>query len=78
VLLDLVMPEMSGRDLLERVRELRPEVPVLLTSGYSEEPSKDRPRAQAQAFLRKPYRQAELGRALVEAIRLGRTERAPD
>jgi CheY-like chemotaxis protein len=61
--------------LLERVRELRPEVPVLLTSGYSEEPSKDRPRAPAQAFLRKPYRQAELGRALVEAIRIGRIGR---
>jgi signal transduction histidine kinase/ActR/RegA family two-component response regulator len=78
VLLDLVMPEMSGRDMLERLRELRPEVPVLLTSGYSEEPSKDRLRANARAFLRKPYRQAELAQALVEAIRLGRPERAPD
>ncbi len=74
VILDLVMPEMSGRKMLERIRELRPEVAVLLTSGYSEEPERERSSAQA-AFLRKPYRQAELGTALAEAIGLGRSRR---
>ena len=72
VILDLVMPEMSGRKTLERIRELRPEVTVLLTSGYSEEPARERSRAHARgAFLHKPYRQAELARALAEAIGLG-------
>ena len=76
VILDLVMPEMSGHEMLERIREIRPKVAVLLTSGYSEEPARERSRGQARrAFLRKPYRQAELGRALAEAIGLGHSRK---
>jgi signal transduction histidine kinase len=69
VLLDLVMPELPARAMLERIRELRPELPILLTSGYSEELVKERPRIDARAgFLRKPYRRAELAKALADAV----------
>jgi len=64
----------SGRKMLERIQELRPEVAVLLTSGYSEEPARERSRAPRAAFLRKPYRPAELGRALAEAIGLDHSQ----
>jgi nitrogen-specific signal transduction histidine kinase/CheY-like chemotaxis protein len=37
VISDMVMPEMSGLELRQRLRELRPNLPVLLMSGYSEE-----------------------------------------
>ncbi|MCP4641276.1 MAG: response regulator [bacterium] len=36
VLLDVVMPEMSGPDAYEKMREMRPDVKVLFCSGYSE------------------------------------------
>ncbi|MFT3859502.1 MAG: response regulator transcription factor, partial [Aquabacterium sp.] len=36
-LLDLSMPEMSGIDVLRQCRALRPEMGVLILSGYSEE-----------------------------------------
>ena len=33
----MVMPEMSGLELRQRIRTIRPSLPVLLMSGYSEE-----------------------------------------
>jgi two-component system, cell cycle sensor histidine kinase and response regulator CckA len=33
--LDVVMPRLNGREVSERVRQLRPGTPVLLVSGYA-------------------------------------------
>jgi CheY-like chemotaxis protein len=35
VMLDAIMPGLRGEDVFRRVQELRPDVPVLLSSGYS-------------------------------------------
>ena len=37
VISDIVMPEMSGLELRDRMKEIQPAVPVLLMSGYSQE-----------------------------------------
>jgi len=37
VILDQSMPGLSGRDVLEALRGIRPEFEVLISSGYSEE-----------------------------------------
>ena len=34
VITDLVMPQMSGRELIERLRRIRPQIPILTASGY--------------------------------------------
>lgn len=36
VILDIVMPILGGKDVYERIKKIKPEVPVLFTSGYSE------------------------------------------
>lgn len=59
---DLVMPgDISGLDLIARTREKRPEIKLLLTSGYARDhltSTEDVP------WLRKPYRMADLADAL--------------
>ena len=42
VVTDLTMPGMNGFDLIEQLRLLRPEVPVLMTSGYTREEDQQR------------------------------------
>ena len=35
VILDMIMPEMGGGEAFDRIREIQPTMPVLLSSGYS-------------------------------------------
>jgi PAS domain S-box-containing protein len=62
---DVMMPGMNGVELAERARATRPDLPVVLASGYSEEMA----RGNASAFetLAKPYGAATLGAALAAA-----------
>ncbi|MCX8063625.1 MAG: response regulator, partial [Candidatus Hydrogenedentes bacterium] len=36
VILDIVMPLLSGKEVYEKIKAINPEIPVLFTSGYSE------------------------------------------
>jgi nitrogen-specific signal transduction histidine kinase/ActR/RegA family two-component response regulator len=61
VLLDMTMPGLSGVDTLERIRELRPDLPVLLSSGYGPEQSAHLVSQDSRcSFLAKPYRRQQL------------------
>lgn len=65
VLLDIQMPEMNGWDTLDRIRELDPDVPVLLLSGGASDPPADRTsQNEAAGILHKPFASAELLRAI--------------
>ncbi len=60
VLLDIVMPNMSGWEVLAALRERAPALPVILVSGY---PATDQPEDSVEngdAFLAKPFALEEL------------------
>ena len=58
---DIVMPGMTGRQLAERLKPLRPRMPVLYTSGYSEEVMSSRGVLEpGLPFLSKPFTVQEL------------------
>jgi CheY-like chemotaxis protein len=61
VILDIVMPGISGWDVLRAIKAHRPALPVIVQSGYvvSGNHPEDTP-LKADAFLRKPYELAEL------------------
>jgi PAS domain S-box-containing protein len=56
VLLDLEMPGMSGAETYRALRALRPELPVVLVSGYDQDVASQRfGGGRLAGFLRKPY-----------------------
>jgi len=65
VLLDLTMPRMGGEEALREMRALRPDVPVVLWSGYGQ---RDEPGDPAIPFLRKPFSARELVDKAREAL----------
>ena len=61
ILCDVVMPNMTGTELLARVQADRPELPVILMSGYSAEDLRARGLEQPPVpLLTKPFTQGEL------------------
>jgi PAS domain S-box-containing protein len=67
---DIVMPGgINGWELVDLARQLRPGLPVLLTSGYALETLAKHGRLRAGAVvLTKPYRKADLARRLREVV----------
>jgi signal transduction histidine kinase/CheY-like chemotaxis protein len=63
VILDLTIPGgMGGREAMERIRELDPQVPAIVSSGYSNDPVlADFGRYGFQAVVPKPYEVSQLG-----------------
>ncbi|MHC4777039.1 MAG: PAS domain S-box protein [Planctomycetota bacterium] len=69
VFTDVVLPDVNGIELAEKLLKKRPDLPVLLTSGYTERKSQLTDiKERGLPFLQKPYRLAELLKAVHEAI----------
>jgi CheY-like chemotaxis protein len=69
VLLDLTMPNMDGQQFFHHIRDLDSTVPVILSSGYSEEEAMKRfHNTGIAAFIQKPY-QVEVLIAKIQEIR---------
>jgi two-component system, cell cycle sensor histidine kinase and response regulator CckA len=69
VLTDVVMPEMSGRELAERLADLLPGTPVLFTSGYADGEIFRRGLLAPQSeFLDKPFSPDAVVRAVRERL----------
>jgi PAS domain S-box-containing protein len=62
LLTDVIMPGMLGTELVERVKEIRPELGVVFMSGYSHEVLAPGALAEqgANAFIEKPFNAVEL------------------
>ncbi len=61
VLLDYTMPHMNGVECFHKLREIKPGVPVLLSSGFNQqEISQKLPDTETIGFIQKPYRMKEV------------------
>jgi DNA-binding NtrC family response regulator len=61
---DLSLPSMNGEELIERMRQLRPGLPAIITSGYPYVP-----RAAGIGFLQKPFLSQMLADAVEKALK---------
>jgi nitrogen-specific signal transduction histidine kinase len=69
VLMDLTMPRMDGREAFLRMREIDPKVPVVLTSGFSENDVLiDFAGRGLAGFLPKPYQRSQFEQILRQAM----------
>jgi PAS domain S-box-containing protein len=66
---DIVMPEMSGRELTDRLAGLRPEMKVLFMSGYTDDTIVRHGLLESDlAFLQKPFTPHALARKVREVL----------
>jgi CheY-like chemotaxis protein len=69
VLMDLTMPHMDGRQAFLRMHQVAPHIPVVLTSGYSEQDVLTDFLGKGLAgFLPKPYQSSQFQAILRQAV----------
>lgn len=68
----MVMPEMSGRDFANWLRQTSPETKVIFISGYLEESVHPNDRREpGMSFLAEPFNADELARKVREVLDAG-------
>ena len=69
VLLDLTMPRVDGEEAFRELRRIRPDVTVVLCSGYNRQDATQRFAGKGLAgFIQKPYNTLELTKKLMEVL----------
>lgn len=69
VLLDLVMPQMSGEEVFEALRNINPDIRAIISSGYSQSAiPQDLLDSGVVGLLNKPFSIEQLARILAEKI----------
>ena len=69
VLLDMIMPDMSGSDTYDRMKKIDPDIKVLLSSGYSiNGQATEIMDRGCNGFIQKPFKMKELSQKLREIL----------
>ncbi|ERP30863.1 PAS domain-containing hybrid sensor histidine kinase/response regulator [Chitinivibrio alkaliphilus] len=66
VILDMIMPTMGGREAFYKLRKIRPDIPIIISSGFAKnEDMAELKKQGVSGFLSKPFRKEELVEILV-------------
>jgi two-component system cell cycle sensor histidine kinase/response regulator CckA len=72
VILDMAMPDMNGGEAYDRMKEIDPDVKVLLTSGYGiEGQATEIMKHGCNGFIQKPFSINNLSGKIQEILRQG-------
>ena len=74
IITDQIMPEIVGTELAEQIMQIRPGIPVILTSGFSEVVTPEKMDEMGiSAYVRKPFVMKELGVAIRTSLAIDQT-----
>ncbi len=69
IIMDLTMPHMDGVETAKNIHEIRPDIPIFLSSGYSEEDLYEKANQLKLArFIKKPYTPALLAQKIIKVL----------
>ena len=75
VILDLMMPEMGGKQCLEKLLEMDPKAKVIISTGYSmDDQTKEVAESGARGFVRKPFQVTHMLNAVREVLDENRSD----
>jgi CheY-like chemotaxis protein len=70
VILDMIMPDMGGGETYDKLKEINPDIKVLLSSGYSiDGQANEILERGCDGFIQKPYKTGELSKKIWEVLR---------
>ena len=74
VILDLIMPDMGGGETYDQLREINPQVKVLLSSGYSiDGQASEILKRGCDGFIQKPFESGELSQRIRDILGKGKS-----
>ncbi len=69
LLTDLIMPQLDGDKLVSEIIEIRPDMPVIITSGFTDTIVKDNfKQISNKAFIPKPFQPQELAKTVRQVL----------
>ncbi len=69
VITDMTMPRMTGDELAKEILTIRPDVPVIICTGYSERMTEAKAKSMGiRAFIMKPVNKADIAEAVRRAL----------
>ncbi len=78
IILDMIMPEMGGREVYQKIKTINPQVKVLITSGYSiDDEVKQILQQNGARFVAKPFSMKDLYQAISKILNLGTAQKIP-
>ncbi len=73
IIVDLLMPDMNGKEFYDKVRAFDPDVPIIISTGISEAKEKETLKnLQVVDFLEKPYTVPQLEATINKVKKLAR------
>jgi CheY-like chemotaxis protein len=68
VILDIVMPDLSGSETVDAIKEINPNVKILLSSGYGRDGKTNEILQHCHGFIQKPFSMKELSETIAGIV----------